>query len=188
MRTSATNADVKNCKIMEEKKIMNTKKMNHIILAVAMVLVCVVFVPIAQGETPYDMTMCGAGTVTLVSASKELTVLSNDITGITMSNEPKKVFDNLTYHCVGVVKVEGDKSMRTAYCKFQDPDGDACVGETIQVGTEGAWKFLQGTGKWKGIKGGGKNWPISNAKPIKPGTWQGCIRATGVYELAEVGI
>jgi hypothetical protein len=105
--------------------------------------------------------------------------------GITMSNEPKKVFDNLSYHCVGVVKVEGDKSMRTAYCKFQDPDGDACVGETIQVGTEGVWKFLQGTGKWKGIKGGGKNWPISNAKPIKPGTWQGCIRATGVYELPK---
>ena len=94
--------------------IMNTKKMNHIILAVLMVFVCVVFVPIAQGETPYDMTMCGAGTVTLVSASKELTVLSNDITGITMSNEPKKVFDNLTFHCVGVVKVEGDKSMRTS--------------------------------------------------------------------------
>ena len=113
-RASTTNADVKNCKIMEEEKIMNTKKMNHIILAVLMVFVFVVFVPIAQGETPYDMTMCGAGTVTLVSASKELTVLSNDITGITMSNDPKKVFDNFTLHCVGVIKVEGDKSMRTS--------------------------------------------------------------------------
>ena len=69
-RASTTNADFKNCKTMEEEKFMNTKKMNHIILAVLMVLVCVVFVPIAQGETPYDMTMCGAGTVTLVSASK----------------------------------------------------------------------------------------------------------------------
>ncbi len=165
--------------------IMSIKKINDIIFSLIMLFVFVTFIPVVQAETPYDMNVCGSGTVTMVSASKELTVLSNDSKGITFSNHPNKVFDNLTYHCVGVVKVEGDKATRTTYCKFIDPDGDIVVGETIYVGTEGGWKFLQGTGKWKGITGGGKNWPITSGKPITPGTFQGCLRATGTFELPK---
>ena len=47
-----------------------------------------------------------------------------------------------------------------SYTKFMDPDGDFVITETITSGaageTEGNFKFLQGTGKWKGIKGGGE--------------------------------
>ena len=163
---------------------MNTKTMNCIIASVLMVFVYVLFVPIAQAEQ-YDMTMCGSGTVTLVSGSPELTVLGTDTTGTTLSNLPSKVFGNLTYQCVGVMKIEQGKPTSTSYCRFQDADGDGCVGEVNAAGTESSWKFLQGTGKWKGITGGGKNWPISKVKPIKPGTSQGCFRATGAYELPK---
>ena len=154
-------------------------------LAFVGILVLVMFIEVAQAETPYDMTLCSSGTVTMVSTSKELTVFSADNKGITISNHPNKIFDNLTYHCVGVVKIEGDKPIGTFYCQFIDPDGDIVVGETTLVGTEGTWKFLQGTGKWKGITGSGKNWPITKGKPITPGTSQSCLRGTGTFELPK---
>jgi len=39
--------------------------------------------------------------------------------------------------------------------------------------------------KWKGITGGGKNWPITKGKSVAPGTSQGCRKATGTYQLPE---
>ena len=76
-----------------------------------------------------------------------------------------------------------------SYSKFMDPDGDFVITETITSGapgeTEGNFKFLQGTGKWKGIKGSGKVRTITRGKPITPGTSQGCGRWTGTFELAK---
>ena len=73
------------------------------------------------------------------------------------------------------------------YSKFMDPDGDFVILEiTIAPGeTEGDCKFLQGTGKWKGIKGGGKVRAITRGKPITPGTFQGCNRWTGTFGLPK---
>jgi hypothetical protein len=51
--------------------------------------------------------------------------------------------------------------------------------------TEGNFKFLQGTGKWKGIKGSGKGKVITRGKPITPGTAQVCSRWTGTFELPK---
>ncbi len=73
------------------------------------------------------------------------------------------------------------------YSKFMDPDGDFVLLEiTFAPGeTEGNFKFLQGTGKWKGIKGGGKVTTITRGKPITPGTFQQCTRWTGTFELSK---
>ena len=73
-----------------------------------------------------------------------------------------------------------------SYTKFMDPDGDFVIVETTaSVETEGNFKFLQGTGKWKGIKGSGKVRAITRGKPITPGTGQGCGRYTGTFELPK---
>jgi len=76
-----------------------------------------------------------------------------------------------------------------SYTKFMDPDGDFVITETITSGaageTEGNFKFLEGTGKWKGIKGSGKVRAITRGKPITPGTGQGCGRYTGTFELPK---
>jgi len=68
-----------------------------------------------------------------------------------------------------------------------DPDGDFVILETTRTPgeTEGNVKFLQGTGKWKGIKGSGKVRAITSGKPIMPGTLQGCGRWTGTFELSK---
>jgi hypothetical protein len=74
-----------------------------------------------------------------------------------------------------------------SYNKFMDPDGDFVILETTMAPgeTEGNFKFLQGTGKWKGIKGSGKVRAITRGKPITPGTSQACYRWTGTFELPK---
>jgi len=74
-----------------------------------------------------------------------------------------------------------------SYSKFMDPDGDFVISETtVAPGqSEGTFKFLQGTGKGKGIKGSGKVRAITRGKPITPGTGQGCGRYTGTFELPK---
>ena len=49
-------------------------------------------------------------------------------------------------------------------------------------------KFLEGTGKWKGIKGALRSERTVRSKPSKgamPGTYQGCRREKGTYELSK---
>jgi hypothetical protein len=68
-----------------------------------------------------------------------------------------------------------------------DPDGDISVAENLRAldGPDTTWNFLQGTGKWKGIKGEGKVRRIASGKPITPGTSQYCTRHIGTFELPK---
>jgi hypothetical protein len=66
------------------------------------------------------------------------------------------------------------------------PDGDFVVGEQVLDSAGGGkWKFLQVTGKWKGITGSGEFVLLTSGKPIVAGTAQGCVRASGTYELPK---
>lgn len=152
--------------------------------ALAIVLVLVMFIPFAQAEQPIDITYCFSLTNTPVSEKEEMLVFSFDFKGIARSNHENKVFDNFTFHGVGVGHGVADKRFNYGYIKFMDPDGDIAITENLRTfEKEPTWKFLQGTGKWRNIKGGGKLAPITRGKPITPGTSQGCIRMTGTFEL-----
>jgi hypothetical protein len=140
----------------------------------------------ANAAESYDITNCGASTVTTVSATEEVTVMSVNTKGITRSNSANKAFENATYECASVVSVAGVQRSGLGYCKFMAPDGDFFVGEMMPDSTGGGkWKFSQGTGKRKGITGGGEYLPLTSGKPIVAGTGQGCVRATGTYELSS---
>ena len=163
----------------------NTWVATALSVAVAIVLGFVMFIPVAQAETPYDITPCMSGTITMLIQSKEMTVFSMDLKGIARSNHENKVFDNYTFHYVGVYRIIAGKVIaQHGYTKFMDPDGDCFLVEVSNVGGQGSvTKLLHGTGKWKGITGGGELKPIARGKPIKPGTWQGCSRHIGTFEL-----
>lgn len=145
------------------------------------------FIPVAQAEQPFDCTQCVSSTHTILSATEELTVRSADAKGIIMSNLENKVFDNMTTHCLNSYKVMAGQMSGLSYSKFMDPAGDFVILEvTISPGeTEFNFKFLQGTGKWKGIKGSGKVRAITSGKPITPGTNQVCNRWAGTFELPK---
>jgi hypothetical protein len=87
---------------------------------------------------------------------------------------------------MGATKIVAGQKTSITYSKFMDSDGDFVVLETVAIPgeKEDAWKFLHGTGKWKGIKGSGKLEIIAQGKPITPGTFQNC-KATGTFELPK---
>ena len=142
-------------------------------------------ISIANADQPYDITTCGSGTNEVLFSSEDFTVLSLESKGITRSNHENKAFDNNTFHCMGVIQVANGKPEGSMFCKFLDPDGDVTIGISTVNGPEGTWEFVHGTGKWEGISGGGKNWPITKGKAVAPGTFQGCRKATGTYQLPQ---
>jgi len=143
------------------------------------------FTSVAQAQQPIDMMSCGSGTTTPIVASEDLTIMGIEAKGINLDNLASKVFDNMTYHSVGVVTIDSGKLTATMYVKYMDPNGDFFIVEVLQVGMERDWKFLYGTGIWKGVTGGGKAFPFTKGKPISPGTSQSCTKITGTYELKK---
>lgn len=149
------------------------------------VLSLMLMIPAAQAEQAYDITDCGSQTITVNSESKELTIGTFDFKGISRSNSENKVFDNCTVFYVGVARSTPGKISAYGYSKYLDPDGDFVILESIREGDETQCKFLQGTGKWKGIKGEGKVRRIAVGKPIASGTSQYCTRHIGTFELPK---
>ena len=155
------------------------------IAVTVVILGLAMYIPVAQAQQPMDMISCGDGTLTTIVAGQELTIMGYEGKGINLDNLSSKTFDNMTYHTVGVLKIDKGKATGLLYVKYMDSNGDFCVVEISQVGTERDWKYLYGTGKWKGITGGGKSFPFTKGKPVSPGTSQGCNKITGTYELKK---
>ena len=152
--------------------------------AVAFVFSLLLITPIAKAETPYDVTSCHSGTIKVLYGDKEMTILSGEGWGIIMSNHENKVFDNCTFHVMAVIQVMGEKTTETSFLKMMDPDGDIVMTEITRVGTESITKFLSGTGKYKGIKGGGKSQRIVYGR-IPPNSAAACSRGIGTIELPK---
>ncbi len=166
------------------KRFKNKQVKTVLSAAVAIVLGLAIFIPVVQAETPYDLTNCYYGTFTTLYKSKELTIVSLDMNGIARSNHENKVFDNCSFHSVQVKQFMAGKIKRYGHTKFMDPDGDYFIVE-ISGGKNATVKFLYGTGKWKGITGSGKFEKIARGKAMEPGTYQGCVRNTGTFELPK---
>ena len=151
--------------------------------AIVAVLAFTVWGSLARAEN-IDIMSCASSAVNVIASGEGFTLLAMEGKGINLDNYGNKVFDNMTYHSAALFKVENGQYSGTILFKYVDPSGDFFVGETM-VGKEWNWKFLHGTGKWKGISGGGKVMPITKAKPIAPGTSQACYKITGTYELKK---
>jgi hypothetical protein len=132
-----------------------------------------------------DMLSCGAGNVNVIAGGEELTAMIYEAKGINLDNLGNKAFDNMTFHCGALFKIEKGKMSGPMLCKYMDPGGDYFVVEVLQAGMERDWKFVHSTGKWKGITGGGKSLSTTKGKPIAPGTNQACYKITGTYELKK---
>jgi hypothetical protein len=154
-------------------------------MGIVIVAFLVVFIPVAQAQTPFDVTECLGGTATVVYQSKEITITGIEGKGIIISHHDNKVFDNCTFHVVSIAKVVDGKRRSDSYWKIMDPDGDVIIAEVVVLGPEKTMKFLHGTGKWKGIKGEAKGKTTAAGKPIVPGTFQGCSRYIGTFELVK---
>ncbi len=139
----------------------------------------------AHAEESYNMISCWSGDVTLLSASEDLVVYSFDMKGVSRSIDESKAFHNWSFQIIGSTKIVSGKYSSQYYGKYLSPEGDVVIGEGDRNGEEGTWKFISGTGKYKGITGGGTNKIVPNIKPIKKGSTQGCSIATGTFQLPK---
>jgi hypothetical protein len=122
-----------------------------------------------------------------------LTIFHSDVKGVIHDNLESKTFDRMTSHCLRSARISAGKLTSTTYSKFTDSDGDFFITEASAEGVpisvqESSFKFVQGTGKWKGISGGGKGkfiFMTRGKQQISPTTFQGYLRMTGTFELPK---
>jgi hypothetical protein len=166
------------------------KQWRGIFLGLVVILSAIPLASMARAQQSLDITDSFFATYKTLIDTRELGILSSEVWGIVSSNNENKAFENMTSYCLAVRKfVTGEQRRSLTYTKFMDKDGDFVVMETIrdetETGPEGTWTFIQGTGKWKGIKGGGKAWFTARGKPQTASTAQGRIRMKGTYQLPK---
>ncbi|NWG04636.1 MAG: hypothetical protein HXY44_17425 [Syntrophaceae bacterium] len=162
-------------------------------IGIVFLFVLIMFIPTAQAQQPFDITDYWYATVTPLSADPELTIFHSDVKGVVHDNLESKTFDRMTSHCLRLGRISAGKMSWTTYSKFTDPDGDFFIMEGSAEGVlasaqESSFKFLFGTGKWKGISGGGKSkfiFMTRGKQQINPTTVQGFLRMTGTFELPK---
>jgi len=144
------------------------------------------FVPALHAEQQFETISCYSGTTKPFHDNKDLTlVMGWDLDGIFMSRSENKFLDNATVHCEGIWRDMGENRQMQAYCRIIDPDGDMAVVKWNAKGVDASAEFLEGTGKYKGIKASYKSEPLARGKPPIKGSFAGCNTLTGAYELAE---
>jgi hypothetical protein len=130
--------------------------------------------------------MCFSGNVAIGSIARNHHLVW-DSKGIAQSNNESKLFDNSTIHGLGVMEIQGKNITLHGHLKYLDPDGDFVIFRySRNPGEKGSTTtLLYGTGKWKGITGGGKAMRIATGKPIAEGTAQFCNNHKGTFTLPE---
>jgi len=143
------------------------------------------FVPTIHAANPFESTACVSGTMNIIQNSKEIMASSLELKGIVRSNTNSEILNNVSEMCVGLFSRMGDEITQRGFCKYLYPNEDINIIEWSGGASGGEWKFLSGTGKLEGIKGGGTYSIIQRAKSIAPGTFQNCRMLKGTYELLE---
>ena len=153
--------------------------------AAVVLLTSFLAIPAARAEQPVDFTACMTSTLTMLSSGDGINVFGVESKVIVVSNPEGKLFHNYTYQFTGVGYGPPGTPVGFGYFKITDPDDSYVIAEFIGPTTDLSFKFLQGTGKWKGVTGGGKAVRVAVGRPIAPGTLQGCVRFTGTLDLKK---
>ena len=152
-----------------------------IFLALAM------FLPTAQAED-FEYTACYSGTFALLHNVKELPPVMNWAENSIATSDNMK-FNNMTFHCEGVQLAGGNNRKGYGFCTSKDIDGEVTIFELGPYsGPGGQGKFVEGSGKWKGVKGNFEWSRVLQNKPgqaAMPGTYQGCRKVKGMFKLPK---
>lgn len=140
----------------------------------------------AFAQQSYEYTTCRAGTLTSIAQTEGANVLTLDHRGV---NDPADggQFGGWTQRCIGVLAVINGKQSGNGWCKSVDPKTgdwtlvDWTAGE--KPGAGGTWAFRLGTGKWKGVTGGGTYTQTGPTRPVEAGTYQNCVRIKGTVSV-----
>jgi hypothetical protein len=142
------------------------------------------FAPVSWAEdVSYDFVACNHSKSVPLEASAEFTAYGFESWGIVSSSTTKE-WENATTRCVGYLRVMGGKPVGKGVCKWIHASGDTALGEfEMPAAGEASFTWLVGTGKLKGIAGGGSFKYVTRGKRSEPGTSQSCRQDWGKYTL-----
>lgn len=153
-------------------------------------LACGILLALPSHAAPPEqlrLTHCYSGVGTGFHNSQDAMQLSSwNQNGIISSDGPAKRLDGAVVRCEGIEHGVGADRVGYGLCKIVDADGDVIVGEIPYKGFAYDVKFLSGSGKWKGITGSLHSERLVRTAPGKgamPGTYQGCRREEGSFQL-----
>lgn len=156
------------------------------ILVITAVFGLVMFLPAAYAGEEFECVLCVSGTLITFHGSKELMpLLRGEENGLMMSKSKNKFLDNATAHIEWAQRGVGKTREGYMFGKIVDIDGDIIVTGGSYKGPGHEAKFLQGTGKYKGITGSYKAQRVAAGKPVMPGTYQNCKKIKGTFELTK---
>jgi hypothetical protein len=147
---------------------MTTRAVCTALFMFALVLGLSATVEAQQAQLPREGTetgwYTGFGTIKVVSVGKERILMSWDEMGLTVPDGGRGLLNQVTWHCWGLNDfTNGTGSMAAGYCVGTDPGGDQIVGNlkdskhAIDAPSwEGTFTYTTGTGKFAGVRGGGK--------------------------------
>jgi len=148
----------------------------------------IVAVPATSAGQPVDFTACLTSTFEFISSADGVNAFRVENRGITMSNHENMVLHNAVYQFVGVGYGPAGAPLGFGYAKLTDPDGNVAILELSGPPADLSFKFLQGTGPWKGIAGGGKAARTASTGVRMSGTSgasEGCLRLTGSLDIRK---
>lgn len=150
----------------------------HVLLALTMTSVAA-----SAAESAYDFTVCTHSRYIPLEANADIVSFGVENWGV-VSSSTTKAWENASTHCVGYIRILGGKLTGKGTCRWLDAGGDSAVGEwEYPSAGDPAWTWLSGTGKFKGISGGGTFKELFNAPSSTAGTGQGCRRDWGRMNL-----
>ena len=157
-------------------------------LAAGMLVVLCAYAGGAAAQQAYSSIVCRAGTVTPLAKGDDMVSFAIDHRGIVVAEGDNSPFANHTQRCMGSVAILRGVSKGSGYCRNVDPaSGDFVLVEWNADGKPGTgtFRYVYGTGKWKGITGGGEYVPVAATRPVDAGTYQNCIRTKGTYAVPK---
>jgi hypothetical protein len=109
--------------------------------------------------------------------------------GVNLSASGEGPFHNMSSKCAGVTLYDKGVGTTLGYCINVAPDGDKTLYQVKEENRKpgpgiktGQWKYINGTGKFAGIEGGGE-YKTYGVRPAADGTYQTVSSSTGSYKL-----
>ena len=109
--------------------------------------------------------------------------------GVNLSASGKGPFHNMSTNCAGINLWNNGVGTIIGYCINMAPDGDRTLYQIKEEDRKpgpgiktGKWKFINGTGKFAGIEGGGE-YTTYQVRPAADGTYQSVSSSKGNYKL-----
>jgi hypothetical protein len=138
-------------------------------------------------EGTFSLTVHGTWTGKASVVGDRLHCIYDGI-GIVGNDEGKGFLNDAAFYCLGQMHgAKGIKESETGVHEYTDADGDKVLATfdfkgVLFKSAEGPFKFVEGTGKYTGITGGGEaTWrPTASAKPD---ITHGIVKVKGHYKL-----